>query len=110
MRLANAPRLFPERGTRTRPLHPHHDALLRHGARAIQGRSTPRTGPLQLWQLGWSQRLGATDAYTEYRAENIFAGASAGAVLLRVYKADPYLPAPKSAPINAFASPTPTGP
>jgi len=59
---------------------------------AIQGKARPRSGPLVLGNWRVVQRLGATDHYTEYRAENIFAGASAGAVLLRVYQADPYLP------------------
>src|SRR5262249_46061733 len=36
--------------------------------------------------------LGGTESYTDYRGRNAFAGAQAGFVLLRVYRADPYLP------------------
>ncbi len=64
---------------------------------AIQGKATPRAGPLRFGNWEVIERLGATDAYTEYRAVNLFAGARAGTVLARVYKADPYLPEPERA-------------
>ena len=60
--------------------------------KAIQGIARPRSGPVRFgnWEVG--ERLGATDQYVEYRAFNTFAGARAGTVLLRAYRADPYLP------------------
>lgn len=39
------------------------------------------------WQV--KEKLGASDFFTEYRAENVFAG---GTARLRVYQADPYQP------------------
>ncbi|MBM3224643.1 MAG: protein kinase, partial [Candidatus Tectomicrobia bacterium] len=59
---------------------------------ALQGVARPRTGPLHFGNWEVVERLGATDQYTEYRGVNVFAGARAGTVLLRVYHADPYLP------------------
>lgn len=60
--------------------------------KALQGVAKKRTGPLRFGNWEVDERLGATDLFTEYRAFNIFTGAKAGHVRLRVYKADPYLP------------------
>jgi serine/threonine protein kinase len=60
--------------------------------RALQGVAKPRAEPLRFGNWEVVERLGGTDAYTEYRAVNMFAGTSAGTVLLRAYQADPYLP------------------
>lgn len=61
--------------------------------KALQGVAKKRTGPLRFGNWEVDERLGATDLFTEYRAFNVFSGAKAGHVRLRVYKADPYLPA-----------------
>ncbi len=61
--------------------------------KALQGVAKKRTGPLRFGNWEVDERLSATDLFTEYRAFNIFSGAKAGHVRLRVYKADPYLPA-----------------
>lgn len=58
--------------------------------RAIQGSAKPISGPAQFGNWVVSEKLGGTDAFTEYRAYNAFAGQSAGRVLLRVYSVDPY--------------------
>lgn len=63
--------------------------------KALQGVARPRTGPLRFGNWEVSERLGGTDAYTEYRGFNAFAGERSGHVLLRVYKADPYLTDPE---------------
>ncbi|MFY1574770.1 methylation-associated defense system protein kinase MAD6 [Verrucosispora sp. WMMD703] len=60
--------------------------------KAVQGAAHARTGPLRFNSWEVEERLGGTDAYTEYRAFNSYAGAKSGHVLLRVYVADPYLP------------------
>lgn len=60
--------------------------------KALQGVARPRSGPLRFGNWEVIERLGGTDAYTEYRAFNTFAGRKSGHVLLRVYVADPYLP------------------
>lgn len=60
--------------------------------RGIQGSAKARSTPLRLGSWEATERLGGTEAYTEYRAVNIFAGSRAGTVLLRLYQADPYLP------------------
>ncbi|GJI98143.1 protein kinase [Duganella caerulea] len=52
------------------------------------------------WQV--KEKLGAADAYTEFRAENAFAG---GTARLRVYEADPYLPEDiRRAQVNRIAN------
>jgi serine/threonine protein kinase len=63
--------------------------------KAIQGASRARSGPLRFGSWEVIERLGGTDAYTEYRATNMFAGRRAGTVLLRAYRADAYLPRPE---------------
>lgn len=73
---------------RSRNITPLHKMVLR----AIQGVARPRSGPLRFNNWEVTEKLGGTDAYVEYRAFNIFAGPRATA-LLRVYQADPYLPA-----------------
>ncbi len=62
--------------------------------KALQGVARPRTGPLRFGNWEVEERLGGTDAYTEYRGFNTFAGKRSGRILLRVYKADPYLTDP----------------
>ncbi|MGH7172552.1 MAG: methylation-associated defense system protein kinase MAD6, partial [Gemmataceae bacterium] len=61
--------------------------------KVLQGVAKKRTGPLRFGNWEVDERLGATDLFAEYRAFNLFTGAKAGHVRLRVYKADPYLPA-----------------
>ena len=61
--------------------------------RALQGVAKKRVGPLCFRNWEVAERLTATDVYTEYRAFNAVVGASSGRVRLRVYRADPYLPA-----------------
>lgn len=65
--------------------------------KALQGVARPRAGPLRFGNWEVDERLGGTDSYTEYRAHNQFAGPGAGAVRLRLYRADPYLPAAERA-------------
>lgn len=60
--------------------------------KALQGVAKKRSGPLRFSNWEVDEQLGGTDAYTEYRAYNGFAGKRSGQVLLRAYKADPYLP------------------
>ena len=64
-------------------------ALIRH---ALNLKAKPTSGrPVYgHWQV--VERLGATDYYTESRAQNTFAG---GTARVRVYKADPYQPEPQ---------------
>jgi serine/threonine protein kinase len=73
---------------RSRNIAPQNNMVLR----AIQGVAKARSGPLRFNNWEVTEKLGGTDAYVEYRAFNIFAGPRAVA-LLRVYQADPYLPA-----------------
>ena len=65
--------------------------------KGLQGAAKPRTGPLRFNSWEVDERLGSTDSYTEYRAFNSYAGERSGHVLLRVYAADPYLPAAERA-------------
>ena len=60
--------------------------------KALQGVAKKRSGPLRFGNWEVDEQLGGTDAYTEYRAYNVFAGKRSGQVLLRAYTADPYLP------------------
>ncbi len=59
---------------------------------ALVGAARKPKGPLVLgdWQV--VERLGGTDSCTEYRAMHTIAKKRGGTVLLRVYRADPYLP------------------
>jgi len=59
---------------------------------ALQAVAKKRSGPLRFGDWEVDERLGGTDAFTEYRAFNSFAGKRSGHVLLRAYEADPYLP------------------
>jgi serine/threonine protein kinase len=65
----------------------HHALVLK----AIQGVAKARSGPLRFGSWEVTERLGATDSYTEYRAFNTYAGQRATA-LVRAYQADPYQP------------------
>lgn len=58
----------------------------------IEGRARRPSGPPRFNNWEVVERLSTTDVLTEYRARNVYAGSSAGTVLLRVYHADPYLP------------------
>ncbi len=62
---------------------------------ALVGAARKRSGPVVLGNWEVLERLGGTDACTEYRAVNVFAGKRGGTALLRVYRADPYLTAPE---------------
>jgi serine/threonine protein kinase len=68
---------------------PHIGAIIA----AIKGKARPQAG-LSLYGRSWQceERLGGNDFYTEYRARNAHVATSAR-VLVRVYRADPYLPA-----------------
>jgi serine/threonine protein kinase len=60
-------------------------ALVLHALNVVKpASSAPSFGH---WTV--KEKLGASDSYVEYRAENAFAG---GTARLRVYRADPYLP------------------
>lgn len=60
-------------------------ALILHALKVVKpAAGVPRFGH---WQV--KEKLGATETYTEYRAENVFAG---GTARLRAYQADPYQP------------------
>jgi serine/threonine protein kinase len=59
---------------------------------ALVGAARKPKGPLVLGDWLVVERLGGTDTCTEYRAVNTIAGKRGGTVLLRVYRADPYLP------------------
>ena len=62
----------------------------------------PASAALRFGHWEVRERLGATDAYTEYRAENAFAG---GTARLRVYQADPYQPEDiRKAQVNRIAN------
>ena len=64
---------------------------------AIKGKSRPQKG-LPLYGRSWQceERLGGNDFYTEFRARNANV-TTPTRVLLRVYQADPYLPAEERA-------------
>ncbi len=59
--------------------------------KALQGVAKPRSGVLRFGNWEVLDKLGGTDAYSEFRVFNLFAGQRACA-LLRAYQADPYLP------------------
>ena len=62
----------------------------------------PAPGVLRFGHWVVKEKLGATDFFTEYRAENSFAG---GTARLRVYQADPYQPAEvRKAQVNRIAN------
>ena len=73
-------------------------ALILHALKVVKPASTVlRFGH---WEV--KDKLGAAQTYTEFRAENAFAG---GTARLRVYQADPYLPeAERQAQINRIAN------
>ncbi len=73
-------------------------SLILHALKVIK----PASAVLQIghWQV--KEKLGASDTYTEYRAENAYAG---GMARLRVYQADPYQPEEaRKAQINRIAN------
>jgi len=59
---------------------------------ALHGVVRAPTGPLRFGHWEVLERLGGDDEVTEYRARNTSVGRSAETVLLRVYRADPFLP------------------
>jgi serine/threonine protein kinase len=73
-------------------------ALILHALKVVKPASTVlRFGH---WEV--KDKLGAAQTYTEFRAENAFAG---GTARLRVYQADPYLPeAERQAQTNRIAN------
>lgn len=88
VRLKEASRFFQD-STRipvrfSRSIQPLHNLILR--ALSV---AKPPAGPLRFRHWEVKEKLGGTAHYTEYRAENQFAG---GTARLRVYSADPYLP------------------
>lgn len=60
-------------------------SLILHALKVVK----PAAAVLRFGHWEVKEKLGAADAYTEYRAENAFAG---GMARLRVYQADPYQP------------------
>lgn len=60
--------------------------------KALEGVLRQPTGPLRLGNWEVEEKLGASSRYTEYRGHNVLVGPSAGKVLLRIYKANAYLP------------------
>jgi len=60
-------------------------ALILHALKVMK--PAPAVMRFGHWQV--KEKLGAADAYIEYRAENAYAG---GTARIRVYQADPYLP------------------
>ncbi|MCU0723700.1 MAG: NERD domain-containing serine/threonine-protein kinase [Planctomycetes bacterium] len=90
--LEKGPAFFQDRSRK--PSH-FSDGILALHARilsTIQGRGKPKTGPLRFGHWTVVERLGATSFCAEYRAVNSALGEEGGTVLLRVYRADPYLP------------------
>jgi serine/threonine protein kinase len=82
------PASLPERTPRPAPTAPHIAQILS----ALTGKARPQQGLPMLgrsWQC--DERLTANDFYTEYRAHNAYAN-SPERVIVRVYRADPYLP------------------
>ena len=88
VKLADAERFFKD-ATRiparfTRNILPHQGLVL-HALRVAK----PSRGALQYGHWKVIEKLGASNSFEEYRAENVFAG---GTARLRVYQADPYQP------------------
>lgn len=69
----------------SRNIFPQH-AQIRHALNVV---SKPAPAILKFGHWEVRDKLGSAEAYTEYRAENAFAG---GTARLRVYQADPYQP------------------
>lgn len=73
-------------------------ALILHALKVVK----PASAVLRFGHWEVRDKLGAAQTYTEFRAENAFAG---GMARLRVYQADPYLPeAERQAQINLIAN------
>lgn len=73
-------------------------ALILHALKVVK----PASAVLRFGHWEVKDKLGAAQTYTEFRAENAFAG---GTARLRVYQADPYLPeAERQAQINRIAN------
>ncbi|MCP5524508.1 MAG: protein kinase [Verrucomicrobiales bacterium] len=81
--------LLPDRAPPPAPTAPH----IGHILSTITGKARAQQG-LPLLGRSWQceERLTANDFYTEYRARNAYAS-SPERVIVRVYRADPYLPA-----------------
>lgn len=76
----------------------HQQALILHALKVVK----PAAGVLCFGHWEVKEKLGASQAYTEYRAENAFAG---GTARLRVYQADPYQPEDaRKAQVNRIAN------
>lgn len=72
--------------------------LILHALKVVK----PASAALRFGHWEVKEKLGAAEAYTEYRAENMFAG---GKARLRVYQADPYQPEDvRTAQINRIAN------
>ena len=73
-------------------------ALILHALKVVK----PASAVLRFGHWEVKDKLGAAQTYTEFRAENAFAG---GTARLRVYQADPYLPeAERQAQTNRIAN------
>ncbi|HOA62129.1 MAG: protein kinase [Verrucomicrobia bacterium] len=85
--------LLPQRTPPPAPTAPH----LGHILSTLTGKARPQQG-LPLLGRSWQceERLTGNDFYTEYRARNAYAS-SPERVIVRVYRADPYLPAEERA-------------
>ena len=79
---------LPNRTPRPTPTTPHIPQILA----MLKGKARPQQG-LPLLGRSWQceERLTGNDFYTEYRARNAYA-TSPERVIVRVYRADPYLP------------------
>jgi serine/threonine protein kinase len=77
------------------PFQPPVSTLPHVGAirQAIQGKARAQSGLPVYGNWKCEEKLGSHEAFSEYRAFNLYAGAAGGHVLLRAYKADPLLPA-----------------
>lgn len=73
-------------------------SLILHALKVVK----PASAALRFGHWEVKEKLGAAEAYTEYRAENAFAG---GTARLRVYQADPYQPEDvRKAQLNLIAN------
>lgn len=101
VRLKDAERYFKD-ATRVPPRFSKnilaHQGLILHALKVVKpAAGIPRFGH---WQV--KEKLGASDFFTEYRAENVFVG---GTARLRVYQADPYQPeGVRTAQVNRIAN------